>query len=425
MSDIRTGLSRRRLLGSSLLFAGGAVVSACTSDPTGSGSGSAKVTLQHWYHEYGEAGTKEAAMRYAADYTKQNPDVAVKVTWVPGEYKTKLQSAVLTPDGPDVYEVNEVTPDMVVQQQVAVLDDIFGSAKNDYNPHAMSPLTHGGKVYGVPMIIDVMMLYYRKSLLAKAGVQPPRTLAELVAAAKALTSGKTKGIFVGNDGVGMLPGVLPLSVGQDVLDGRKVSYATPEIADAFTVARQLYTDKSMLLGYTTDWYQPDALVAGAAAMSWGGLWELPQLKKDLGDDFDLVPWPAHGAGGKPVVVLGGWSQVVNGKSKHLDEAKKYAQWLWVQNAEVQKDWSLSYGFHVPPRASIAAVAEPLKTGQAKTAVDLLLRHGARYTALFASDVAKPFSDAVSDIVKKNADALGTLTRAAPQSQAALDKLPNV
>src|SRR6185312_7385686 len=54
-------LSRRRFLGTSLLFAGGAVVSACTTDPTGSGSGDAKVTLNHWYHEYGEAGTRDAA----------------------------------------------------------------------------------------------------------------------------------------------------------------------------------------------------------------------------------------------------------------------------------------------------------------------------------------------------------------------------
>lgn len=430
MTRTNAGISRRRFLGSSILFVGGtalsgSALSACSTDPTGSGSGDAKVTLNHWYHEYGEAGTKEAAMKYAADYTKQNPDVAVKVTWVPGDYKTKWQSAVLTADGPDIYEINEVTPDMVAQQQVAPLDDIIGSARGELNEHALAALTHSGKTYGVPMIIDVMYLYYRKSLLDAAGVQPPQTLTDLVAAAKALTKGKTKGIFVGNDGIAGMRGVLAFSVGQKYLDGRKAAYATPEIADALTVARQMYTNKSMLLNYTTEWYQPDALIAGATAISWGGMWALPQLQKQAAGDFGLMPWPAHGAAGKPVVILGGWSQVVNGKSKNVDAAKKYVQWLWLNNAEVQKDWALSYGFHVPPRSSIAASATPLQSGEAKTAVDILNQYGIRNTALWAPAVGKPYDDAVSDIVKKNADAMATLTAAAKRSQQALDSLPAV
>jgi multiple sugar transport system substrate-binding protein len=418
-------ISRRRFLGTSLLFAGGAVVSACTTDPTGSGSGDAKVTLNHWYHEYGEAGTRDAAMRYAADYTKQNPDVAVKVTWVPGDYKTKWQSSVLTPEGPDIYEVNEVTPDMVQQQQVAPLDDILGAAKSELNTFALSPLTHGGKSYGVPMIIDVMLLYYRKSLLSAAGVQPPTSLTELVAAAKTLTKDKTKGIFVGNDGLAGMRGVLPFSVGQTVLTDRKVTYATPEIASAFTEARKMFTDKSMLLGYTTEWYDPSALITGAAAIVWGGLWALPQIQKELKDDFDVMPWPAHGAVGKPVVILGGWSQVINGKSKNIEAAKKYVQWLWLQNGDVQKDWALSYGFHVPPRSSLVGQAEPLKSGIAKKVVDLLDQHGIRNNALWAPAVSKPFDDTASDIIKKDVDALSALTAAQGRSQTALDALPNV
>ncbi|GAA0945174.1 ABC transporter substrate-binding protein [Virgisporangium aurantiacum] len=425
MNDI----SRRRFLGTSLLFAGGAVVpaalTACTTDPTGSGSGDAKVTLNHWYHEYGEQGTRDAAMKYAADYTKANPDVAVKVTWVPGDYKTKWQSSVLTPEGPDVYEINEVTPDMVQQQQVAVLDDIVGSAKSELNTFALSPLTHSGKAYGVPMIIDVMLLFYRKSLLSAAGVAPPTSLTELVAAAKALTKDKTKGIFVGNDGLAGMRNLLPFSVGQTVLTDRKVTYATPEIASAFTEARKMFTDKSMLLGYTTEWYDPGALITGAAAIVWGGLWALPQMQKELKDDFDVIPWPAHGAGGKPVVILGGWSQVVNGKSKNIDAAKKYVQYLWLQNNDVQKDWALSYGFHVPPRASLAAAAEPLQSGVAKKVVDLLGKHGTRTNALWAPAVSKPYDDAASDIIKKDADAMSTLTGAQQRSQTALDALPNV
>jgi multiple sugar transport system substrate-binding protein len=425
MTRSTPGFSRRGFLGTSLLFVGGVALNACTSDPTGSGSGDAKITLNHWYHEYGEQGAREAAMRYAADYTKANPDVAVKVTWVPGDYKTKWQSSVLTPEGPDVYEINEVTPDMVAQQQATPLDDIIGSTRSEINEHSLAALTHSGKTYGVPMIIDVMYLYYRKSLLSAASIQPPTTLTELVAASKALTKGKTKGIFVGNDGIAGMRGVIAFSTGQKYLDGRRAVYATPEIADAVTVARQMFTNNSMLLNYTTEWYQPDALISGATAISWGGMWALPALQKQVPGDFGQIPWPAHGAAGKPVVILGGWSQVVNGKSKNIDAAKKYVQWLWLQNAEVQKDWALSYGFHVPPRSSTAASATPLQSGEAKDAVGLLTEHGIRNTALWAPSVQKPYDDAVSDIVKKNADPAASLASAAQRSQQALDALPQV
>ena len=43
-----------------------------------------------------------------------------------------------------------------------------------------------GKIYQVKMVDDMGVLYYRKSILDKAGVQPPTTIDELIAASKAL-----------------------------------------------------------------------------------------------------------------------------------------------------------------------------------------------------------------------------------------------
>src|SRR5687767_8927515 len=65
-----------------------------------------QVTIKQWYHQYGEEGTQEAAFRYAEEFTAANPTIAVEVTWVPGDYGTALNSALLTDDGPDVYETS-------------------------------------------------------------------------------------------------------------------------------------------------------------------------------------------------------------------------------------------------------------------------------------------------------------------------------
>src|SRR5690606_41692431 len=55
------------------------------------------MNLTQWYHQYGEAGTQEAAASYAAAYSEVNPNVTVEMVWVPGDYSnTALPAALLT-----------------------------------------------------------------------------------------------------------------------------------------------------------------------------------------------------------------------------------------------------------------------------------------------------------------------------------------
>ncbi|GAB3697238.1 ABC transporter substrate-binding protein [Mariniluteicoccus flavus] len=54
----------------------------------------------------------------------------------------------------------------------------------DFQEPAKASTTIDGKVTGVPLITEREVLYYNKDILAKAGVQPPKTLDELEAAAK-------------------------------------------------------------------------------------------------------------------------------------------------------------------------------------------------------------------------------------------------
>jgi ABC-type glycerol-3-phosphate transport system substrate-binding protein len=64
-----------------------------------------EIVISHWYHQYGEEGTFEAAQRYAAEYSEQTPGVTVEVNWVPGDYFAALNAALLTEDAPDVFEL--------------------------------------------------------------------------------------------------------------------------------------------------------------------------------------------------------------------------------------------------------------------------------------------------------------------------------
>src|SRR5687767_2387194 len=77
----------------------GAIFVGCRPQNAGGG-----VVLTQWYHQYGEEGTHDAVLRYAQAYTRAYPDITVHVEWVPGDYQTKLNTALLVKGGPDVFE---------------------------------------------------------------------------------------------------------------------------------------------------------------------------------------------------------------------------------------------------------------------------------------------------------------------------------
>src|SRR4029453_9003281 len=223
----------------------------------------------------------------------------------------------------------------------------------------------GGKTYQVKMVDDMGVLYYRKSVLDKAGVKPPTTIDELIAASKALTTKDQKGLFIGNDaggtpsfGGGALLGQILWTVGSDYLTAdNKPGFTTPEVKESFAKMRELFLSKSILLGAPTDWWDPSSFTQGLAAMQWCGLWAMPGIKKAIGDDFGVVAWPAFSSsGGKPSTFLGGWGAVVSSKSPNGGGAKAYSKWLWIDNTKNQEGFNLSYGFRVPPRKSLAATA---------------------------------------------------------------------
>jgi len=304
-------------------LAGGAFLSACgggSSGLSGGGSGSgSKTTLSQWYHQYGEAGTQQAVERYAKEYK----DAVVQVQWTPGDYTSKLNSGLLSSSGPDVFE-SSPNIDQVKSGQVVALDDIIADVKSDYTDADIKSSTVGGKIYQVKIVDDMGVLYYRKSVLQKAGIQPPATIDDLINASKALTSKNQKGLFIGNDagvtpsfGGGSLLGPILWTVGSDYLtDDNKPGFTSNQAKQSFAKMRELFVSKSLLLGAPTDWWDPSSFTQGLAAMQWCGLWAMPGIQKAVGDDFGVVPWPAFSASvGKPSTFAGGWGAMVSAKSR--------------------------------------------------------------------------------------------------------------
>jgi multiple sugar transport system substrate-binding protein len=417
------GMNRRGLI-KTIVAAGGVIVFNGYGRPEGVFAQD-KVNLKQWYHEYGEEGTQDAVMRYAQAYTEANPNVTVEVNWQAGTYGDALSAALLTDDAPDVFEQNVPTLDQVKQQQIAPLDDIYTpETLADFNPLDIAAGTIEGKIYWVKMIDDTGVIYYRKSTLEAAGITPPTTLDELIAAAKALDTGRVKGLFVGNDGgISALLGPLMWSAGGDFLTAdNKPAFNTPRVAASYGKLKELNDSGALLIGAPTDYWDPSAFIQQLTAMQWTGLWAMPQINREVGDDYGVIPWPASDAEGSPSTFNGGWGECVFGKSKNLQAAKDFVKWLWIDQIEYQTDWALSYGFHVPPRNSVAAAAEPLKTGTAAEVVGFLGQYGKGTPPLWDAAMGTALTQALTNVVQNGADPAAELATAETAVNAELQRL---
>ena len=410
-------LSRRELL-KVFTFAGGAMLAGC-SDKNPNGT---KLTLTQWYHEYGEKGTFQAVQHYAREYSLLNPHIAVRVVWVPGDYGTKLATALLTPDGPDVFE-DQLTEAMVSAGQVAPLDDLFTPEYlKDFNAKDIALNSVGGKIYGVKEIDDMQLLYFRKSVLKAAGVKPPTTMDELIAAAHALTTPTRKGIFLGNDGgVTALLTVLPWSAGSDFLVDNRIVFNNPRTVASYEKLLELNQSGSLLMGAPTDWWDPSSLTQGLAAMQWCGLWAYPKIHSILGDDLGAIIWPAFDNAGVPVTSLGGWTAMVNAQRPYVEEAKKFVKWLWIDNLKDQLDWCVGYGFHVPPRLSLAKRAPQLSAPIPAYAVKALGKYGQATPPLWNAAMTSDLTNSLTNIVKLGHNAARSVSNAATQCTRELNR----
>src|SRR5215208_1018203 len=424
------GLGAAALGGARLLAACGGGSSGLSGDQGGGaasqGPSGTKPTLNQWYHQYGEVGTQQAVTRYAKEY----PNAAVNVQWTPGDYTSKLNAGLLSTSGPDVFESN-LNIDQVKSGQVVNLDDIIADVKSDYTEADIKSSTVDGKIYQIKMVDDMGVLYYRKSILDKAGVKPPTTIDELIAASKALNTKDQKGLFIGNDagvtpsfGGGSLLGTILWTVGADYLTAdNKPGFTTPEVKQSFEKMRELFLSKSILLGAPTDWWDPSSFTQGLAAMQWCGLWAMPGIKKAIGDDFGVVAWPAFSSSvGKPSTFAGGWAAMVSAKSKNVDAAKAYVKWLWIDNTKDQEDFNLSYGFHVPPRKSLAAKAGKLQSGPAADALKIFNDYAVASNPAWTPKLNSAYADATPAIVRKGGDIDSSIATAEKVVNAALQRL---
>ena len=253
----------------------------------------------------------------------------------------------------------------------------------DFQSGPVGATTYKDKVVGVPIITEQEVLYYRKDLLKKAGLEVPKTMEELEAAAKAIKA-QNPGVagFVARTGksaaVTQFSSFL-YSFGGDFIDeSGKSGVASDEAKKAYAYYGGLIRNYGPA-NVSTDMSWPEAMAIFTQGKA--GLYTeadslyknaTDPVKSKVADTVGFAPMPS-GSDGSKAFNVPSWALGVNEASKNQANSWKFLAWatskamtLDIQKAGVPgartSVWTDPAGVATYPADLAAAIAVSIKTG---------------------------------------------------------------
>jgi multiple sugar transport system substrate-binding protein len=306
------------------------------------------ITLTYW--PAANPPETRLAMRLAAQWNAENPDVQVKVQPLPAGRSSEevLLAAIVAKATPDVSSnvSSALLARLVRAKGVVRLDNRVATAarlRERTNPAMLSSLRlPDSGIYAFPWKTNPEMLMYNIDLLAAAGVRPPRTQSELLAAFKRLTRD--------TDGDGradkwglwatlkttwyerfydFYPLYLAGSGGKTLVVNGKVVFENDAAVAALELFRRGFAEGG--LPSSNFAIGRDPFIDGTVAMKIIGPWFLKELNelKVVGLRFDVVPVPAPDSTdpGKSFAFADLRSIAIFSTTRHPDEAARFVAYL--------------------------------------------------------------------------------------------------
>ncbi len=308
-------------------------------------SAASQTTVTYWQFNT-DTPSINAWKKAIASFEAANPDVTVNMQIVPwNEQAQKLTTALATGTAPDISMMgNDVVAQYAATGALAPLDSYFQAWSKEVGHDITTDILPGdhlyykikGHWYASPLAEETRLVYYRKSMLHKAGIDPAKALAtwgSMRQAAIALTKG---GVYGWGVPMGVsyftLQSFMPvyLSYGARYLNAQGLcGFDSPQFRAALTYYTNLYTKDKVT--------PPDSPVydnlkleplwaAGKLAMLIDGPWVLNTYPdKALTADTGIAQVPAGPTG--RFGFLGGFPLVLWTQSKNKDAAFKFIRYV--------------------------------------------------------------------------------------------------
>jgi multiple sugar transport system substrate-binding protein len=274
-------------------------------------------------------------------FEQKYPNIKVKVVNV-GQglpHYRKLRTVLKSGKGvPDVAQIEfQYIPSFTVTKSLLDLSPYLQSDfRSQYPQWVASQVTSGNRIWAVPQDTGPMGMLYRKDLLDKAGIKPPKTWTEFAQAARTYHQKNPDSYLTnmpGNDpgqwlGLFWQAGARPFQrPSEDSLKVNLTDPAAKKVTDFWTplIKEGLISTDS---DFTDQWYHGLATGKYAAWLTaaWGPVFLEGTAKKTSGK-WRAAPLPQWAEGSQASGNWGGSTDAVLAKTKYPAAAAELARWI--------------------------------------------------------------------------------------------------
>lgn len=313
--------------------------------------------VQIW-HIFGNA--TEPSLVNLTHWNETHPDNQLDLKFIPfAQLSQQLLKGIATGEVPDLITIDNPVVASFASQ--GVLEDLTNLVKNSkvidkngYYQESWNITIWNSRQYAVPGEANTLALYYNADMFRAKGLdpdKPPRTWAELKAAAEKLTDA-SKGVYgIGFSAIQSEEGTFQWLPFLQQSGGSLKNLTSPDSVAAMTLwadfVKSGQASKDVLV--KRQFEMMSAFLGGSSGMVIDGPWELQRMKKDAMFEWRVTTLPVREGKNIEASALGGyvWGIPKGAKQRHL--AFKVVEFM-SEPAQMKLAWS---GGRLPPVASIS------------------------------------------------------------------------
>ena len=331
----------------------------------------AQVTLKVW-DQFTDPGDAAAANTVDAAFMAAHPSIKIRrEAFATDQMRQTVKTALASGTGPDVifYDAGPGYAGVLAQAGlIRPLDDV--AARHGWTHRILAASRQGatinGKLYGLPLQVDLIGVYYNKTLMDKEGLKAPQTFDQLVGFCR---QAKAKGYIplAFSDNVGwqafhqfsmVSNNIVGPEAMRQLLFDNQGSWNTPQMVRAIRLyfvdlqKAGCFSRNVNALGYD----DANALFyTGKALMNPTGSWLVGDIERHVKKyQIAMMPFPSISGGKARVWVSGiGSAYYISTKSQHSQEAAAFLDYL--VSPAATKVWTEQANFILPVKLDTSGV----------------------------------------------------------------------
>lgn len=306
----------------------------------------------------------ESVMRPVFDeFESLHPGLTIKYeTQDKDSYRTRLQTAIDTGVGPDIFRMHNSWLPMLKNYIQPDTDRKINLSQ--FFPVASTDLAIGGVPFAVPLGFDALALFYNPDLFEKAGQQPPKTWDQLIESAKAITTKDEAGnIQIAGVALGDAASIVNFSDILGLMIFQQGGDPARPSSDETRIAIEAYTSFATKSNYK---FWSDSLgdsvyafAQGKVGMIFAPSWRAFEIK-EINPTLNFKTTAVPQLGGSKVAWATYWAESVSRESKNSDLAWDLLVFMAKDEnlIKLYESQSLLRGFgEIYPKMSLASSLE--------------------------------------------------------------------